>query len=70
MDYYKILEVDRDATSDDIRAAYRQLAIKWHPDKNLNKVVESEAKFKQILEAYQVGLLILSFFFTKLINLI
>ncbi|XP_078170430.1 uncharacterized protein LOC144564705 [Carex rostrata] len=54
MDYYKILEVDRDATSDDIRAAYRQLAIKWHPDKNLNKVVEAEAKFKQILEAYQV----------------
>ncbi|KAJ4809802.1 DnaJ heat shock family protein [Rhynchospora pubera] len=54
IDYYKILEVDRDVSSNDIKAAYKQLAIKWHPDKNLNNVQEAEAKFKLILEAYQV----------------
>lgn len=57
MDHYKILEVGRDVTSDDIKAAYKQLAIRWHPDKNLNNVAEAEAKFKQISEAYQVGVL-------------
>jgi DnaJ-class molecular chaperone len=57
-DYYKILEVDRDVTSDGIKAAYKQLAIKWHPDKNLNNIVEAETKFKQISEAYQVGVLV------------
>jgi DnaJ-class molecular chaperone len=52
MDYYDILGVSREASQVDIKKAYKQLAIKWHPDKN--KSVEASSKFKQISEAYQV----------------
>ncbi|GLU06362.1 hypothetical protein SLE2022_234020 [Rubroshorea leprosula] len=54
VDYYKILKVDRKATDDDLKKAYRKLAMKWHPDKNPNNKKEAEAKFKQISEAYEV----------------
>ncbi|GLT27515.1 hypothetical protein SLA2020_025050 [Shorea laevis] len=54
VDYYKILKVDRNATDDDLKKAYRKLAMKWHPDKNPNNKKEAEAKFKQISEAYEV----------------
>ncbi|KAL2524212.1 DNAJ heat shock family protein [Abeliophyllum distichum] len=54
VDYYKILQVDKNATDEDLKKAYRKLAMKWHPDKNPNKKVEAEAKFKQISEAYEV----------------
>ncbi|OAY34000.1 dnaJ homolog subfamily B member 13 [Manihot esculenta] len=54
VDYYKILQVDRNAKDDDLKKAYRKLAMKWHPDKNPNNKKESEAKFKQISEAYEV----------------
>uniref|UniRef100_A0A7N0VET1 J domain-containing protein n=1 Tax=Kalanchoe fedtschenkoi TaxID=63787 RepID=A0A7N0VET1_KALFE len=53
-DYYKLLEVDRGASDDDLKKAYRKLAMKWHPDKNPNNKKEAEAKFKQISEAYDV----------------
>ncbi|TXG72531.1 hypothetical protein EZV62_001110 [Acer yangbiense] len=46
--------VDRNAKDDDLKKAYRKLAMKWHPDKNLNNKKEVEAKFKQISEAYDV----------------
>ncbi|KAF3965021.1 hypothetical protein ACB098_06G116400 [Castanea mollissima] len=54
VDYYKILQVDRSAKDDDLKKAYRKLAMKWHPDKNPNNKKEAEAKFKQISEAYEV----------------
>ncbi|KAH7687409.1 DnaJ domain-containing protein, partial [Dioscorea alata] len=52
-DYYKVLEVDFDATDERIRLNYRKLALKWHPDKhNGNSAVT--AKFQEINEAYKV----------------
>lgn len=52
-DYYKILGVDRKASTDEIRSAYRKLAMKYHPDKNPGDK-KAEEKFKEINEAYQV----------------
>ena len=52
-DYYKALGVSRGATQDEIKKAYRKLAVKYHPDKNPNDT-QSEAKFKEISEAYEV----------------
>lgn len=52
-DYYEILGVPRDASEDDVRKAYRRLALKLHPDKNPNDP-EAERKFKEISEAYEV----------------
>ncbi|CAN6469856.1 unnamed protein product [Victoria cruziana] len=54
VDYYKILQVDRSAKEDDLKKAYRKLAMKWHPDKNPTNKKEAEAKFKMISEAYEV----------------
>ncbi|KAL7248553.1 hypothetical protein ACSBR2_003315 [Camellia fascicularis] len=54
VDYYKVLQVGRSAKDDDLKKAYRKLAMKWHPDKNPNNKKDSEAKFKQISEAYDV----------------
>ncbi|KAL0910326.1 hypothetical protein M5K25_021299 [Dendrobium thyrsiflorum] len=54
VDYYKVLQVDKNAKDDDLKKAYRKLAMKWHPDKNPNNKKEAEAKFKQISEAYEV----------------
>jgi len=52
-DYYKILGVERKASADDIRKAYRKLAMQYHPDKNPGDK-KAEDKFKEINEAYQV----------------
>ncbi|XP_020553664.1 dnaJ protein homolog 1 isoform X1 [Sesamum indicum] len=62
VDYYKILQVDRSAKDDDLKKAYRKLAMKWHPDKNPNNKKEAEAKFKQISEAYDVIIALLLLF--------
>lgn len=53
-DYYEILGITKSATAADIKAAYRKLALQWHPDKNADKKQEAEEKFKEINEAYQV----------------
>ncbi|KAH7980544.1 hypothetical protein HPB49_017118 [Dermacentor silvarum] len=53
-DYYNLLEVPRNASPEDIRRAYRRLALKWHPDKNPDNKAEAEARFKEISEAYEV----------------
>ncbi|CAM6115627.1 unnamed protein product [Calypogeia fissa] len=54
MDYYNILEVPKSVTDDDLKKAYRKLAMKWHPDKNPNNRNEDGARFSQISEAYNV----------------
>lgn len=54
VDYYNVLKVGKSASDDDLKKAYRKLAMKWHPDKNPNSKKEAEAKFKQISEAYEV----------------
>jgi molecular chaperone DnaJ len=51
-DYYEVLGVDRNAGEDEIRKAYRKLAVKYHPDKNPNDK-EAEEKFKEATEAYE-----------------
>ncbi len=52
-DYYQILGVARSASADEIRAAYRKLALKYHPDRNPGNK-QAEEKFKEMNEAYQV----------------
>ena len=52
-DYYEILGITRDAAGEEVRRAYRRLAIKWHPDQNPDNP-DAEGKFKQCAEAYEV----------------
>ena len=52
-DYYEVLCVERSASASDIKAAYRQLAVKYHPDRNPD-LPEAEEKFKEACEAYAV----------------
>jgi curved DNA-binding protein len=52
-DYYKILEVDKKATPEEIKKSFRKLAMKWHPDKNKDSK-QAEEKFKLINEANEV----------------
>jgi len=51
-DYYDILGINKNASDDEIKKAYRKLALKYHPDKNKKK--DAEARFKEISEAYSV----------------
>ncbi len=51
-DYYEVLGIDRNATADEIKKAFRRLAFKYHPDRNRED--GAEAKFKEINEAYEV----------------
>jgi len=53
-DYYEILGVPKGASAEEIKKAYRQLALKYHPDRNQGNKKESEEKFKEISEAYAV----------------
>jgi len=52
--YYDVLGVSKDATKEQISKAYKKLAGKWHPDKNLNMKEEAEKKFTEISKAYNV----------------
>ena len=52
-DYYEILGVDRNVTPDELKKAFKRLAIKYHPDKNPGNK-EAEEKFKEAAEAYEV----------------
>ncbi len=52
-DYYTVLGVSKTASADDIKAAYRKLALKYHPDRNPGNK-EAEEKFKEAAEAYEV----------------
>jgi len=50
-DYYNVLELNRNASLDEIRKSFRTLALRYHPDKNKNS--ESKEKFMKIVEAYE-----------------
>lgn len=52
--YYEILGVKENASDDDIKKAYKKLALKWHPDRNINQKEIASEKFKKISEAYEV----------------
>jgi len=53
-DYYQILNISQDASAEDIKKAFRRLALQYHPDRNPEDVRESGEKFKEINEAYEV----------------
>ncbi|XP_021899631.1 uncharacterized protein LOC110815955 isoform X1 [Carica papaya] len=63
-DYYKVLEVDYDASDEKIRVNYRKLALKWHPDKHKGDRAVT-AKFQEINEAYSEST---SVWYTKMIS--
>ena len=50
--YYKILGVNKNSSNDEIKKAYKKMALKYHPDKN--KTTDTSEKFKEISEAYQI----------------
>ncbi|XP_068940625.1 dnaJ homolog subfamily B member 8 [Petaurus breviceps papuanus] len=54
VNYYEVLGVQSSASQEDIKKAYRKLALRWHPDKNPDNKEEAEKKFKQVSEAYEV----------------
>ena len=53
-DYYKLLGVSKNANEEEIRKAYKKMALKWHPDKNQDNKEIAEEKFKEISRAYEV----------------
>ena len=52
--YYDILNINKNADETEIKKSYKKLAVKWHPDKNVENKDEAEKRFKEISEAYQV----------------
>ena len=53
-DYYSLLGLDKNASTEDIKRSFKKLAKKWHPDKNPNNAEEATRKFKEVSEAYKV----------------
>jgi molecular chaperone DnaJ len=51
-DYYDVLGISKNATQDEVKRAFRRLAMQYHPDRN--KAADAEQKFKEINEAYEV----------------
>ena len=52
--YYKILDLSRNANAKEVKKAYREMALKWHPDKNTDNVEEASKMFQDIAEAYEI----------------
>ena len=52
--YYSILELNKNATPDEIKKAYKKFAFKYHPDRNIDNKDASEKKFSEINEAYSI----------------
>jgi hypothetical protein len=48
IDLYAVLELPVTATEDDVRKAYRRLAVRWHPDKNPEDLLNAERRFKEV----------------------
>ena len=53
-DYYSVLGLDKNASTEDIKRSFKKLAKRWHPDKNPNNAEEATRKFKEVSEAYKV----------------
>eukprot|EP00826_Nyctotherus_ovalis_P027870 TRINITY_DN2184_c0_g1_i3.p1 TRINITY_DN2184_c0_g1~~TRINITY_DN2184_c0_g1_i3.p1 ORF type:complete len:272 (-),score=84.23 TRINITY_DN2184_c0_g1_i3:112-927(-) len=53
-DYYEVLGVKKDATEEEIKRAYKKLALKWHPDKNPDNREQAQKNFQEIAEAYSM----------------
>lgn len=54
-DWYKILGISKTASISEIKRAYKKLALKWHPDKNVDNREEAENQFREIAAAYEVS---------------
>jgi len=52
--FYEVLEVSRDVSTDDLKKSYKKLALRWHPDKNPDRVDEAKEQFQLIQQAYEV----------------
>ncbi|KFM60593.1 DnaJ-like protein subfamily C member 21, partial [Stegodyphus mimosarum] len=52
--HYEVLGVTPDCTAEDLKKAYRKLALEWHPDKNLDRLEEAKETFQLIQQAYEV----------------
>jgi len=50
--YYEVLGVERTASDADIRKAYKKMALKWHPDKNMDRLEEATEQFKKVQLAF------------------
>lgn len=52
--HYEVLGLARDVSASEIKKAYRRLALQWHPDKNLDNLVEAKEQFQLVQNAYEV----------------
>jgi preprotein translocase subunit Sec63 len=60
-DYYAVLGLSKDATPEQIKSAYKKLALKWHPDRNPDNKEAADAKFKEVCQIRAKWMLLLAF---------